>query len=68
LEYQLSDDRNYFRRGNRKYYSGEEPSFTWEEVKINARKSFNERNLKFTFRAKIDIIVAYEFYESRTIF
>jgi len=24
-----------------------------------------KRNLKFTFRAKIDIIVAYEFYESR---
>lgn len=22
-----------------KYYSGEEPSFTWEEIKTNARKS-----------------------------
>lgn len=26
-----------------KYYSGEEPSFTWEEIKNNARKSFNEK-------------------------
>ena len=26
-----------------KYYSGEEPSFTWEEVKNNVRKSFNEK-------------------------
>lgn len=28
-------------------------------------KDSMKRNLKFTFRANIDIIVAYEFYESR---
>lgn len=28
-------------------------------------KTFMKRNLKFSFRANIDIIVAYEFYESK---
>jgi len=44
LEYQLSDEQKLIlEEATEKYYSGEEPSFTWEEVKINARKSFNEK-------------------------
>lgn len=44
LEYELSDEQKLIlEEATEKYYSGEEPSFTWEEVKINARKSYNEK-------------------------
>jgi len=26
-----------------KYHSGEEPSYSWDEVKANARKNFNDK-------------------------
>ncbi|WP_291097294.1 MULTISPECIES: hypothetical protein [unclassified Flavobacterium] len=44
LEYELSNKQKLIlEEATEKYYSGEEPSFTWEEVKINARKSHNEK-------------------------
>ncbi|TDD97360.1 addiction module protein [Flavobacterium cellulosilyticum] len=43
-EFQLSDEqKTILEKATEKYYSGEEPSFTWEQVKINARKSHNEK-------------------------
>ncbi len=42
-EYELTDEQKLIvEEATAKYYSGEEPSFTWEEVKNNARK----RNLQ----------------------
>jgi hypothetical protein len=44
LEYQLSNEQKLIlQEATEKYYSGEEPSFTWEQVKINARKNHNEK-------------------------
>lgn len=44
LEYKLSDDqKSILEEATEKYYSGEAPSFTWEEVKANARKNNNEK-------------------------
>jgi|GEM_PF-736678 len=44
LEYELSDEQKLIlEEATEKYYSGEEPSFTWEEVKSNARKNYNEK-------------------------
>lgn len=43
-EYELTDEQKQIvEEATAKYYSGEEPSFTWEEVKNNARKKFNEK-------------------------
>ncbi len=43
-EYELTDEQKLIvEDATAKYYSGEEPSFTWEEVKNNVRKSFNEK-------------------------
>ena len=43
-EYELTDEqKSIVEDATAKYYSGEEPSFTWEEVKNNVRKSFNEK-------------------------
>jgi hypothetical protein len=43
-EYELTNEQKLvLEEATEKYYSGEEPSFTWEEVKINARKSYNEK-------------------------
>jgi hypothetical protein len=43
-EYELSNEqKSILEDATAKYYSGEEPSFTWEQVKINARKSHNEK-------------------------
>ncbi|MFV8371312.1 hypothetical protein [Flavobacterium sp. LB2P74] len=65
-EYELTNEQKLvLEEAIQKYYSGEEPTFTWKEIKINARKAIMKRNLKFTFRANIDTIVAYEFYKSR---
>ncbi len=44
LEYKLSNEQKLIlEEATEKYYSGEEPSFTWEEVKANARKTHNEK-------------------------
>lgn len=44
-EYELTDEQKLIvEEATAKYYSGEEPSFTWEQVKNNARKSYNEKN------------------------
>ena len=44
FEYKLSDEQKLIlEEATEKYYSGEEPSFTWEEVKANARKKHNEK-------------------------
>lgn len=44
LEYELSNEQKLIlEEATEKYYSGEEQSFTWEEVKINARKNYNEK-------------------------
>lgn len=44
IEYQLSNEqKSILEEATEKYYSGEEPSFTWEQVKINARKNHNEK-------------------------
>ncbi|GEC73709.1 hypothetical protein SAMN05443543_101112 [Flavobacterium flevense] len=38
-EYQLTNEQKLIvEDATAKYYSGEEPSFTWEEIKRNARK------------------------------
>ena len=43
-EYELTNEQKLIlEEATAKYYSGEEPSFTWEEIKINARKSYNEK-------------------------
>ncbi|MFV5684467.1 hypothetical protein ACM55I_03385 [Flavobacterium sp. GB2R13] len=43
-EYELTNEQKLvLEEATEKYYSGEEPSFTWEEIKINARKSYNEK-------------------------
>lgn len=43
-KYELTDEQKLILEdATAKYYSGEEPSFTWEEIKNNARKSFNEK-------------------------
>jgi len=43
LEYILSGEQKLIlEEATEKYYSGEEPSFTWDEVKITARKNYNE--------------------------
>ncbi|MFV5696075.1 hypothetical protein ACM55G_11640 [Flavobacterium sp. LB3P122] len=43
-EYELTTEQKLvLEEATEKYYSGEEPSFTWEEIKINARKSYNEK-------------------------
>lgn len=43
-EYELTDEQKLIvEEATAKYYSGEKPSFTWEEIKNNARKSFNEK-------------------------
>ncbi|MCG9793214.1 hypothetical protein [Flavobacterium algicola] len=43
-EYELTDEqKTIVEEATAKYYSGEEPSFSWEEVKNNVRKSFNEK-------------------------
>ncbi|MFV8375305.1 hypothetical protein [Flavobacterium sp. LB1P62] len=43
-EYELTNEQKLvLEEATKKYYSGEEPSFTWEEIKINARKSYNEK-------------------------
>lgn len=42
--YELTDEQKLIvEDATTKYYSGEEPSFTWEEIKKNARKSYNEK-------------------------
>ncbi len=39
-EYELTDEQKLIvEEATAKYYSGEQSSFTWEEVKNNARKS-----------------------------
>jgi hypothetical protein len=44
LEYKLSNEQKLIlEEATEKYYSGVEPSFTWEEVKANARKNHNEK-------------------------
>jgi hypothetical protein len=44
LEYELSNEQKLIlEEATEKYYSGEEPSFTWNEVKANARKNYNEK-------------------------
>ncbi len=43
-EYELTAEQKLIlEEATTKYYSGEETSFTWDEVKSNARKSFNEK-------------------------
>ena len=43
-EYELTNEQKLvLEEATEKYYSGEEPAFTWEEIKINARKSYNEK-------------------------
>ena len=43
-DYELTDEQKLIvEDATAKYYSGEEPSFTWEEIKNNARKSYNEK-------------------------
>ena len=43
-DYELTDEQKLIvEDATAKYYSGEEPSFTWEEIKSNARKSYNEK-------------------------
>ncbi|HJS01216.1 MAG TPA: hypothetical protein VJ780_09800 [Flavobacterium sp.] len=43
-EYELTEEQKLIlEEATAKYYSGEEPSFTWEQIKNNARKSFNEK-------------------------
>lgn len=43
-EYKLTDEQKLIvEEATAKYYSGEERSYTWEEIKSNARKSFNEK-------------------------
>lgn len=43
-EYQLTNEQKLIvEDATAKYYSGEQSSFTWEEIKRNARKSFNEK-------------------------
>lgn len=43
-EYKLTEEQKLIvEEATAKYYSGEEPSFTWEQIKSNARKSFNEK-------------------------
>lgn len=38
-EYELTDEqKSIVEDATAKYYSGEEPSFTWEEIKNNVRK------------------------------
>ncbi len=44
LGYELSDEQKLIlEEATEKYYSGEEPSFSWNEVKANARKNYNEK-------------------------
>jgi len=44
LEYELTHEQELILdESTAKYYSGEEPSFTWEEIKNNARKNFHEK-------------------------
>ena len=44
LEYKLSDEqKSILEEATEKYYSGEATSFTWEEVKANARKNNTEK-------------------------
>lgn len=43
-EYELTNEQKLILEdATAKYYSGEAPSFTWEEIKKNARKSYNEK-------------------------
>lgn len=43
-DYELTDEQKLIlEEATAKYYSGEEPSFTWEQVKNNARKNYNEK-------------------------
>lgn len=43
-EYELTEEQKLIlKEATAKYYSGEEPSFTWEQVKNNARKNYNEK-------------------------
>lgn len=43
-EYKLTDEQKLIvEEATAKYYSGEQSSFTWEQIKRNARKSFNEK-------------------------
>jgi len=43
-EYELTAEQKLIvEEATAKYLSGEEPSFTWEQVKANARKSLNEK-------------------------
>lgn len=42
--YQLNESQKMIlEEATEKYYSGEEPSFSWEEVKANARKNYDEK-------------------------
>jgi hypothetical protein len=44
LEYELTHEQKLILdESTAKYYSGEEPSFTWVEIKNNARKNFHEK-------------------------
>jgi len=44
LEYELSNEQKLIlEEATEKYYSGEKPSFTWDEAKANARKNYNEK-------------------------
>ena len=44
LDYELSiEEKLILEEATTKYYSGEEPSFSWDEVKANARKNYNEK-------------------------
>ena len=44
LEYELTHEQKLILdESTAKYYSGEEPSFKWEEIKNNARKNFHEK-------------------------
>lgn len=43
-EYELTAEQKLIvEEATAKYLSGEEPSFTWKQVKNNARKRFNEK-------------------------
>ncbi len=43
-EYELTEEQKIIlEEATEKYYSGEEPSFSWEEIKANARKSYSEK-------------------------
>lgn len=43
-DYQLTEiQKMILEEATEKYYSGEKPSFSWEEVKANARKAYNEK-------------------------